>query len=144
MGTVAPSGVIRLAGAAVRVTLWATARLAPRRRTVVARIAVFRLVLRKLNRIAALLVVSVFRIEMGSKLVGFIDHKLPGVHQHHHHHSAGEDVVGGNLAFVVGVPHEGKASLAGGGIRNGAGRWNGAGRANGADGRIRRSEERRV
>src|SRR5882762_10167039 len=137
MGTVAPSGVIRLAGAAVRVTLWATARLAPRRRTVVARIAVFRLVLRKLNRIAALLVVSVFRIEMGSKLVGFIDHKLPGVHQHHHHHSAGEDVVGGNFALVVRVPHESETSLIGGRVGNSA-RWrNGSGGADCANGCIR-------
>src|SRR6266566_7070380 len=108
MGTVAPSGVTRLAGAAVRVTLCATARLAPRRRIDVASTAVFRLDLIKLNRIAALLVISV--LEVGIKLVGFIDYKLPGIHHHHHHHSAGEDVVGGNLAFVVGVPHEGKAS----------------------------------
>ena len=74
IGTVAPSGVTRLAGPAVRLT-WPTAKPAPKRRTLAASTAIFRLDLSKLSRIAALLVVAVS--ENWIELVGFIDQEFP-------------------------------------------------------------------
>src|SRR4029077_417675 len=60
------------------------------------------------------------------QLVRLVDLKFPGINQHHHHHSAGENIVGGDFALVVRVPHESKARFAAGGIGNGAGGRRGA------------------
>ena len=46
-------------------------------------------------------------------LVGFVNHEFTGIDQHHHQHSAGEYVVGGDLALVVRVPHISPAAFVG-------------------------------
>src|SRR5215472_11162463 len=55
-----------------------------------------------------------------SPSVGFVNDKFPGIHEHHHQHSAGENVVGGNFALVVRVPHKSEAGLTGGAVGDGA------------------------
>jgi hypothetical protein len=80
---------------AVAVTDWPTAIAVPRRRRrTVALKVLFKIAGTWWDCIAVLL-----------KLVGLVDHKFPGINQHHHQHAAREDVVGGNLALVVRVPH---------------------------------------
>ena len=103
---VEPSGSVAVVGAAVRLTCCCPkAAPAPRRRTVAREY-------RSLIRID--LRCCWFALCFSSALVGFVDHEFPGIDQHHHQHSAGENVVGGDLALVVRVPHKGPAALVGG------------------------------
>src|SRR5215469_5031905 len=60
------------------------------------------------------MVFSLSSMVASTALHAFVNHKFPRIHQHHHEHSARENVVGGNLALVVGVPHKGPAALVGG------------------------------
>src|ERR1700726_876942 len=43
-----------------------------------------------------------------------VDDEFARIDEHHHEHSAGEDVVGRDLALFVRVPHERPATLVGG------------------------------
>src|ERR1035438_393722 len=104
MGTVEPSGRVMLVGPADRLTCcWAAAIPAPRRRTVAADTADFRVAFIEWNRMSLFSSLSIL----------FIDYEFPGIDQHHHQHSAGKHVVGGNLALVVRVPHKCPAALVG-------------------------------
>src|SRR4051794_16860544 len=108
MGTTFPSGKVAVAGPAVKLTDCAVAAPVPRRRTAAPHSAVLIIALRELICVSVLL------------LLGFIDYEFPGINQHHHQHSARKYVVGGDLALIVRVPHEGKAALAGRiGLRSG-------------------------
>src|SRR5215470_10562842 len=60
------------------------------------------------------IVFSLLSMVASTALIAFVNHKFPRIHQHHHEHSAWENVVRGNLALVVGVPHKGPAALVGG------------------------------
>src|SRR3954454_749260 len=102
MGTGFPSGRVAVAGPAVKLTDCAAAAAVPRRRTAAPHTAVLIMALRELKCISC-----------SPRLLGFIDYEFPGIDQHHHQHSAGKYVVGGDLALIVRVPHEGKAALAG-------------------------------
>src|SRR5882762_1863854 len=121
MCTTVPSGMVMLAGPAVRLTTcWPQPRTPPKRRIPPTRTAAFNVSLKLLVRMGSLVVfVS----------VGLVDHKFPGINQHHHQHSAGENIVGGDLALVVRVPHKRKASLIGRRVGDGPRRWSCAGGA---------------
>src|SRR5258708_28509009 len=108
MGTAEPSGNAAVTGPAVRLTC-CCAKAAPlaSSRTEAASPDLVRSDLKVLNRIAILLV-----------LVRFVDHEFARIDEHHHQHAAGEDVVGGDLAFVMRVPHESKACFAAGRVRD--------------------------
>src|SRR6266480_6662753 len=119
--------MVILAGPAVKLTgCWPKATTPPNRRTPPTRTAAFKVALKLL-------------VLMGSLMssVGLVNHKFPGINQHHHQHSAGENIVGGDLALVVRVPHERKTRFACGGVRDGARRRRCAGGPGRADGRIR-------
>src|SRR2546422_784620 len=119
--------MVILAGPAVKLTgCWPKATTPPNRRTPPTRTAAFKVALKLL-------------VLMGSLMssVGLVNHKFPGINQHHHQHSAGENIVGGDLALVVRVPHKRKASLIGRRVRDRARRWSGTGGPNRSDGRIR-------
>jgi hypothetical protein len=95
-------------GPPVTVAVWPTAIAVPRRRRrTVAHKALFKIVGTLWDCIAVLL-----------KLVGLVDYKFPGINQHHHQHAAGENIVGGDFALVVRVPHEGKTGFTAGRVRN--------------------------
>src|ERR1700682_5452616 len=115
MGTTWPSGSVAVAGCAVKLTDWAKDAPAVRRRAATASTDVFRTDLRFVDRMGLLLRINA--------LIRFVDNKGLGVNEHHHHHAARENVVGGDLTFVVGVPHEGKASFRCGGVGNRPGGW---------------------
>src|SRR5580704_19481270 len=101
MGTAAPPGKVKVVAPAVRFTCcWAGDTPVPRKRADATSTAVFKVVLRFLIRISALL------------LIGFVNRKFPGIDNHHHQHSSRENVIGGNLALVVGVPHKRKSCFA--------------------------------
>src|ERR1700733_1025370 len=94
IGTLLPSGRMVLCCDAVKfTTAWAEAIPAVRSRAVPARIAVLRafLVMRMISTPGSQRFVNVPNIR---------------VHQHHHQHAAREYVVGGDLALIVGMPHE--------------------------------------
>src|SRR5215470_439745 len=106
--------MVTLAGPAVKFTCcWPKVTTAPKRRRPITRVAAFRIAL-ILWVLIAFLVVSWFPLQC------FVNRKFPGIHQHHHQHAAGENIVGGNLALVVRVPHESKASLGGRVVRYGS------------------------
>src|SRR5215472_11962 len=126
MGTAAPPGTVKVVAPAVKFTCcWAGETPVPRKRADATSTAVFRVVFRFLIRISALL------------LIGFVNYKFPGIDQHHHQHSTGKNVVGGNLALVVGVPHKRKSCFAGWAVGDCAGGWSSSGRACCADSGIR-------
>src|SRR5882762_2243490 len=129
MCTTVPSGIVMSAGPAVKLTCcWPQARTPPNRRIPPTRAAAFNESLKLLVRMGSLVVfVS----------VGLVDHKFPGINQHHHQHSTGENIVGGDLALVVRVPHKRKTSFARGGVRDRARRWRCAGGPGRTDGGIR-------
>src|SRR5438445_9432884 len=129
MCTTVPSGMVMSAGPAVKLTCcWPQARTPPNRRIPPTRAAAFNESLKLLVRMGSLVVfVS----------VGLVDHKFPGINQHHHQHSTGESIVGGDLALVVRVPHERKASLIGRRVGDCARRWSCTGGPDRADGGIR-------
>src|SRR6267378_5367045 len=97
-----------MAGPAVRLTVWPKAATAANGRIQSARSAAFKITFILFVRILFFLVAS----------VGLVYDEFPRINQHHHEHSAGENIVGGDFALVVGVPHEGKAGLAAGRVRN--------------------------
>src|SRR5437879_4403092 len=105
MCTTVPSGMVMSAGPAVKLTCcWPQATTPPNRRIPPTRTAAFNVSLKLLVRMGSLVVLV---------SVGLVDHKFPGINQHHHQHSAGENIVGGDFALVVGVPHEREAALVG-------------------------------
>src|SRR5437660_3454070 len=129
MCTTVPSGMVMSAGPAVKLTCcWPQATTPPNRRIPPTRTAAFNVSLKLLVRMGSLVVLV---------SIGLVDHKFPGIYQHHHQHSAGENIVGGDLALVVRVPHKRKASFVSGGVRDGARRRSCAGGPGRADGRIR-------
>src|SRR5215469_9156717 len=69
------------------------------------------------------------RIALSYLLIGFVDFEFAGIDEHHHEHPAREDVVGGDLALVMRVPHEREARFRRRRIRDRAGRRRGAGGA---------------
>src|SRR6202035_2788647 len=92
--------MVAVVGIAVRLMVcWPNATTAAKGRIATARSAAFKIALKLFIRIVSFLVVV-------SVSVRFVDYKFPGINQHHHQHSAGENVVGGDFALVVGVPHE--------------------------------------
>src|SRR3954454_20446010 len=97
MGTDTPSGIVAMAGPAVRFTCcWAVATPTPMRRTAAPLAAAFKIAFRCWSLIPF------------SSLLSFINHVFTGVDKHHHHHSPGKRVVGCDFTLVVGVPHERK------------------------------------
>src|SRR5947209_10591573 len=123
-----PSGIVMSAGPAVKLTCcWPQATTPPNRRIPPTRTAAFNVSLKLLVRMGSLVVLV---------SVGLVDHKFPGINQHHHQHSAGENIVGGDLALVVRVPHKRKSSLAGGRVGDRARRRRRAGGTACAHGRI--------
>src|SRR6266480_286431 len=119
--------MVILAGPAVKLTgCWPKATTPPNRRTPPTRTAAFKVALKLL-------------VLMGSLMssVGLVNHKFPGINQHHHQHSAGENIVGGDLALVVRVPHKRKPSLTGRRVRDRARRRSGTRGAGRSDGGIR-------
>src|SRR5215469_14778345 len=113
MGTVVPSGSVVVVGATVRLTCcWPKAAAAPKRKRAATTNVAFSVAFKVWIRIEFLVVIGIFELQ------GLINYKFTGIHQHHHQHSSGEDVVGGNFALVVGVPHEGEASFGARGIGN--------------------------
>src|SRR5437879_1119889 len=125
MGTAEPSGSVAVAGPAVRLTVWPKAATAANGRIQTTRSEAF--------KIAFILFVRIF---LSSLSIGLVDHEFPRINQHHHQHSAGENIVGGDLALVVRVPHKRKASLAGGRVGDRARRRRRAGGTACAHGRI--------
>src|SRR5215475_5412925 len=114
--TAEPSGRAAVDSPAVRlICAWPNAETAPnsnRLATITAALSIDFIVL---VRIAS------------SPSIGFIDHKFPGIDQHHHHHSARKNIVGGDFALIVGVPHKRKAGFTSRWIRDGARRRSRAG-----------------
>src|SRR6478735_6431315 len=111
MGTIWPSGRVAVVGAAVKLTACCpTEGLTPRRRRRVSGAAIFKLDLTKWD--------SIFF----SWLERLINDELPEINQHHHQHAARENIVGGNFALVMRVPHERKARFRRRVIRDRAGR----------------------
>src|SRR6516162_10076682 len=111
MGTTVPSGRVVVVGLAARliVGVWPKATAAAKGRIASTRAAFFRIALKWF-------VCMVFSLSSPVGLFclhAFVNHKFPRIHQHHHEHSAWENVVRGNLALVVGVPHKGPAAFVG-------------------------------
>src|SRR3984893_14972914 len=102
--------MVKLADPAVRLTCcWPKATTAAKERIPATRAEALKVALKVFFSMGLLVL---------SSSVGLVDHKFPGINQHHHQHSAGEGIVGGDLALVVRVPHKRKASLAGGRVRD--------------------------
>src|SRR5215470_18943355 len=106
-------------GPALRLTLWASDSPLASSRSEPARAALIRPDFLLLENMSVVLA-----------LVRFIDEELTRIDEHHHQHAAGENVVGGDLALVMRVPHEGEARLGSRRIGDRAGRRR---RARGAD-----------
>src|SRR5205823_11320166 len=77
------------------------------------------------------------RIALFLALVRFVNHELTRIDEHHHQHAAGEYVVGGDLALVMRVPHEGEARLRGRWVGDRAGGRRGPRGAGRPDRRVR-------
>src|SRR3989440_5442333 len=122
-----PSGSVRLVGPTVRlICCWAKAAPPASRRTEAASPDRVRRDLELLERIAVFLA-----------LVRFVNHELTRIDEHHHQHAAGEYVVGGDLALVMRVPHEGEPGLARRGVGDRARGWRRSGRTRGSNRRVR-------
>src|SRR5215469_18076337 len=124
--------MVVVVGPAVRlIVCWPKAAAAAMGRIASTRAALFRIAL-----IFVCIVFSLLSTVASTALHAFVNHKFPRIHQHHHEHSAWENVVRGNLALVVGVPHKGPAAL-GGGVELEVGRvQGGAARVHGVGGAV--------
>src|SRR5262249_10579870 len=107
-------GIVAVVATAVRlICCWANAAALPSSRVVAASADLTKA---GLNLRDAIAISNLF------VLVRFVDYEFAGIDQHHHQHAAGEDVVRGDLALVVRVPHEGETGFRGWVVGDGAGR----------------------
>src|SRR5882757_10879066 len=104
MGTLAPSGSVVEVRCAVRLTVVTAAEAMP---------------VTKSNDAAATVRIMafedlVFMTSLSrSRLIRFVDGvgRIDRIDQEHHHHSARKDIVGGDFALVMRMPHIGVATL---------------------------------
>src|ERR1700687_3518945 len=115
MGTPVPSGSVMPAEPAVKFTTCCPKlTLALSRRIAATRAAAFNMALNLKSQVRIVLSPFLKLVVFIANSQRLVDHKFPAIHEQHHEHASGEDVVSGDFALVVGVPHKRPTALVGG------------------------------